>query len=125
NLNGSFIYGSVTTSVATFFAQPSIQYKGGAAGLTQILNQKYIAFWQNSNWEAFFNQRRTIAEGLNQGQGVPVFSQGPGSGNGNKITIRWQYPRSEADANATNYAAAVQSQYGGVDDFNGKMWILQ
>src|SRR6185295_4192568 len=34
NLNGSFIYGSVTTSVATFFAQPSIQYKGGAAGLT-------------------------------------------------------------------------------------------
>jgi hypothetical protein len=116
NLNGSNIYGSVTTSIAVYLAQPAIQYKGGAAGLTQILTQKYIAFWQNSNWEAFFNQRRT---------GVPVFSQGPGSGNGNKIAIRWQYPRAEADANAANYAAAVQSQYGGVDDFNGKMWILQ
>ena len=56
---------------------------------------------------------------------MPVFSQGPGSGNGNKIAIRWQYPRSEADANAANYSAAVQSQYGSVDDFNGKMWILQ
>lgn len=116
NLNGSAIYGSVTTSIASYLAQPAVQYQGGATGRTQILNQKYIAFWQNSNWEAFFNQRRT---------GIPVFSQGPGNGNGNKIAVRWQYPRSEADANATNYAAAVQSQYGGTDDLNGVMWILK
>jgi len=81
-----------------------------------MLPSSSFAFWQNSNWEAFFNQRRT---------GVPVFSQGPGNGYGNKIAVRWQYPRSEADANATNYSAAVQSQYGGTDDLNGMMWILK
>lgn len=116
NLNGSTTYGAVTTAVAGYLAQPSVTYQSGATGLTQIRQQKYIAFWQNSNWEAFFNQRRT---------GVPVFSSGPGSGNGNTIAIRWQYPRAEADANAANYTAAVQSQYGGADDLNGKMWILQ
>lgn len=117
NLNGTKVYGSVSgISIAAYLAQPSVQYQGGATGLTQILNQKYIAFWQNSNWEAFFNQRRT---------GVPTFSTGAGNGNGNKIAVRWQYPRAEADANTANYKAALQSQYNGVDDLNGKMWILQ
>lgn len=111
------VYGTVTgISIAAYLAQPAVQYQGGAAGLTQILNQKYIAFWQNSNWEAFFNQRRT---------GVPVFSAGPGSGNGNKIALRWQYPVAESTANQKNYTDAVQRQYGGTDDLNGRMWILQ
>jgi hypothetical protein len=115
NLTGTTIYGSVTgISVASYIAQPAVQYQSGAAGLTQILQQKYLAFWQNSNWEAFFNQRRT---------GVPIFSEGPGSGNGNKIAKRWQYPRAEADANTTNYKGAVQSQFGGADDLNGVLWI--
>lgn len=115
NLDGTITYGSAPVSVTAYLAQPSVQYQGGAAGLTQILNQKYIAFWQNSNWEAFFNQRRT---------GVPTFSEGVGSGNGNKIAKRWQYPRAEADANSVNYNAAVTSQYG-ADDLNGIMWILK
>src|SRR5258707_5328212 len=116
NLNGSAIYGSVTTSVAAYLAQPAVQYQAGAAGLTQILTQKYIAFWQNSNWEAFFNQRRT---------GVPTFLTGTGTGNNGKVPIRWVYPIPEQSANSTNYKAAIQSQYGGVDDLNGKMWVLQ
>ncbi|MBI3221152.1 MAG: SusD/RagB family nutrient-binding outer membrane lipoprotein [Bacteroidetes bacterium] len=115
NLTGTTTYGTISVSVTNYLAQPSVQYQGGSAGLTQILNQKYIAFWQNSNWEAFFNQRRT---------GVPVFSEGVGNGNGNKIAKRWQYPRAEADANSVNYNAAVASQYG-KDDLGGVMWILQ
>ena len=115
NLTGTTTYGSAPVSVTNYLAQPSVQYQGGATGLTQILNQKYIAFWQNSNWEAFFNQRRT---------NVPAFSSGVGSGNGGKIAVRWQYPRAEADANSTNYNSAVQAQYG-ADDLNGVMWILK
>lgn len=110
------VYGSVNASISAYLAQGSVQYQGGAAGLTQILQQKYIAFWQNSNWEAFFNQRRT---------GVPVFSIGSGTGNGGKIPLRWIYPIPEQSANAANYSAAIQSQFGGADDLNGKMWILQ
>ena len=117
NLNGTKTYGNITgISISAYLAQPKVQYQDGAAGLTQILQQKYIAFWQNSNWEAFFTQRRT---------GVPTFSSGAGNGNGNKIAKRWQYPRAEADANQTNYSAAVQSQFSGVDDLNGTLWIIQ
>ncbi len=117
NLTGTTTYGSVSNiSIVSYLAQPAVQYQGSAAGLTQILKQKYIAFWQNSNWEAFFNQRRT---------GVPTFSEGPGSGNGNKIAKRWQYPRAEADANASNYNEAVQRQFSGQDDLNGNLWIIQ
>ncbi len=117
NLTGTTVYGSIDNiSIAAYLAQPAVQYQGGTAGLTQILQQKYLAFWQNSNWEAFFNQRRT---------GVPVFSEGAGSGNGNKIAKRWQYPRAEADANTLNYNAAVQRQFNGSDDLNGKLWIIQ
>ena len=114
NLTGTTTYGSVTVSLASYFAQASVKYKGGADGLTQILNQKYLAFWQNSNWEAFFNQRRT---------GIPSFSEGVGSGNGNKIAKRWQYPRSEIDANKSNYNTAIQNQFSGDDTLNGLLWI--
>jgi hypothetical protein len=111
-------YGKVTVDLTGYLAQPSVIYKGGSDGLTQILQQKYIAFWQNSNWEAFFNQRRT---------GVPALSTGPGNGNGNKIAVRWQYPVAESSANAENYNAAVGRQFGsqGGDTLNGLMWILQ
>ncbi len=108
--------GIYTASVTNYLAQPSVAYQGNnAAGLTQILEQKYIAFWQNSNWEAFFNQRRT---------GVPVFETGPGTGNGGQIPSRWQYPYAELTANATNYNEAVQRQFE-TDDLNGKLWINQ
>jgi hypothetical protein len=109
-------YGTVTTSISNYLAQPSVSYVGNnAAGLNQILTQKYIAFWQNSNWEAFFNQRRT---------GVPTFLTGAGTGNGGKVPARWQYPIAEQAANTSNYNAAVQSQFG-TDDLNGVMWILK
>jgi hypothetical protein len=111
-------YGQVVVDLTGYLAQPSVVYKGGSDGLNQILVQKYIAFWQNSNWEAFFNQRRT---------GVPVLSTGPGNGNGNKIAVRWQYPVAESSANAENYNAAVGRQFGaqGGDTLNGMMWLLQ
>jgi hypothetical protein len=113
----SVIYGTIDNiSITAYLAQPSVKYKTGVEGLAQILTQKYISFWQNSNWEAFFNQRRT---------GVPSFSEGPGSGNGNRIAKRWQYPVAEANANPQNYNAAIQRQFGGVDDLNGKLWIIQ
>jgi hypothetical protein len=117
NMAGNVVYGTISNiSIASYLAQTDVAYKGGNDGLKQILVQKYIAFWQNSNWEAFFNQRRT---------GVPDFSSGPGTGNGGKIPKRWQYPVAETAANATNYNSAIQRQYQGADDLNGVMWILQ
>jgi hypothetical protein len=109
-------YGTVIIDIATF--KTNAAYAGGAAGLRQILEQKYIAFFQNSGWEAFYNQRRT---------GYPVFGQGGagiGTANGN-LPRRWQYPVGEQNENAVNWKAAVQSQFGGTDDVMKDMWLTK
>lgn len=100
----------------TWYSNASIQYATGSFGLTQILQQKYLAMFRHSGLESYYSQRRT---------GVPVFTTGPGTGNGSRIALRFQYPTSEITANAVNYKAALQSQFGGNDDINGLMWILK
>jgi len=72
----------------------------------------------NSGYESFYQWRRT---------GIPAFGQGgAGVGTpGNTIPLRWQYPLSEINYNSSNYQAAIQSQYGGADDLNAKMWLIK
>lgn len=102
---------------ATYYAQPSVTYAGNnATGLNQILTQKYLAFYQNSGWEAYYNWRRT---------GIPTFHTGPGNGNSNRIALRFQYPTAEKSVNSANVNAAIQSQFSGNDDINAKMWIIK
>ena len=111
--------GNVTVSVTDFLNNPNVTYAGdNATGLNQILQQKYVAFWQNSGWEAYYNWRRT---------GVPNFSQGgPGIGTpSNNIPIRWQYPVDEQVSNATNYKTAISTQFGGTDAVTAIMWLTK
>ncbi len=107
---------SIPVSYATYYAQPAVKYAAGAPGLTQILQQKYLALFRHSGLEAYYNYRRT---------GVPTFTTGPGTGNGGRIALRFRYPTSERTANTANYQAALQSQYGGNDDINGVMDVLK
>lgn len=106
----------VEVSVSDYLAQESVIYAGdNATGLQQILLQKYLAFFQNSGQEAYFNYRRT---------GVPTFHSGPGTGNNGVIPVRWLYPLSETTNNADNYKAALTNQFGSaVDNVNNKIWI--
>ena len=106
----------VPVSFTDYYAQTSVKLATAATGLTQILNQKYIAMAQNSGLEAFYNQRRT---------GVPTFLLGPGTGNSTRIPKRWQYPATERQFNGDNNKAAITSQYSGTDDINATMWLLQ
>jgi Starch-binding associating with outer membrane len=100
-----------------YLAQANIKYAGNTTvGLSQILNQKYIAFFQNSGYEAYFNWRRT---------GVPTFLVGPGTSNGTKIPLRFQYPLTEAKTNSVNINDALSRQFGGKDDINLPMWLLK
>ncbi|CCH03429.1 hypothetical protein FAES_5430 [Fibrella aestuarina BUZ 2] len=108
---------SAPVSYATYYAQTAVKYAGNNAnGLKQILTQKYLAMFQQSGMEAWYNQRRT---------GVPTFEVGPGTGNSQRIPKRWQYPTTEAAYNADNYKAAITSQYAGNDDINALMWLLK
>jgi hypothetical protein len=109
--------GSVTANVTQFLT--NVAYVGNTpAGLNQILTQKYVAFWQNSGFEPYYNWRRT---------GVPAFEQG-GSGIGtstNQIPIRWQYPLDEAQENTTNWQTAITNQFSGTDNIFATMWLTK
>lgn len=100
-----------------YLAQNSVKYAGNnATGLTQILNQKYIAFFQNSGYEAYYNWRRT---------GVPTFLVGPGTANGTKIPLRYLYPSSESTTNLDNLTTSISRQFGGSDNINSAMWLIK
>jgi hypothetical protein len=113
---GSWTPTSFSFDFNTYYAQPTVAYETGTAGLNKILLQKYIGFFQNSGWEAYYNNRRT---------GVPVFSAGVGVGNGGVLPVRWSYPGSEQNVNGVNWKAAVDRQFSGNDNLNGQMWILK
>lgn len=100
----------------TYYAQSDVKYAGNnATGINQILKQRYLALFAQSGLESYYTYRRT---------GVPTFGIGPGTGNSGRIALRFQYPEGERTTNTENYNAALSSQFGGNDDINGKMWIL-
>jgi len=114
---GDYVNYTVTFSFNTYFNQPSVKYAGNnVTGLNQILIQKYLSLARNSGMEGYNQWRRTS---------VPAFLTGPGVGNSGVIPLRYQYPASELSTNKVNYTAAVQSQYGGNDNINAKMWVIQ
>ena len=108
----------VETKWTSYYVQPLVKLNSTpAVALTQILTQKYLAFFQNSGWEAYNNYRRT---------GVPTFLTGSGTANSGRIAKRWQYPSSERTTNAENYKAALKSQFGAeTDDINADIWLLK
>ncbi|MDQ6890001.1 MAG: SusD/RagB family nutrient-binding outer membrane lipoprotein, partial [Bacteroidota bacterium] len=113
---GNITY-TVPFSFSAYFNQPLVKYMGdNTAGLKQILTEKYLGYARNSGLQAYFQWRRT---------GIPSFYTGPGTGNGGKIPLRFQYPSNEITANGNNLSTALQSQYGGNDDINALMWIVK
>ncbi|MDO5977453.1 SusD/RagB family nutrient-binding outer membrane lipoprotein [Flavivirga spongiicola] len=111
-------YGVDSADIADYLStnQP---YIVGDAGLKRLLEQKYIAFAENSGQESFFMTRRT---------GVPtyVFSSFNDIDPGESYPIRWTYPGSEDVNNNENYRAALVSQFGAeVDDRDQIIWLLK
>jgi hypothetical protein len=105
------------TVLGDYLAQPEVALKSGNDGITQILEQKYIALFQHSGLESYFTWRRS---------GVPEFTQGVGTGNSGVIPRRYQYPTSERDNNSKNYTDALKKQFGTEEDnINSKLWIEQ
>lgn len=107
-------YGIEDARIQTYLDGRLVKYDEATA-MEQINIQKYLAFFLNSGWECFYNQRRT---------GIPTFSVGPSTQNGGSIPKRWMYPQSELDNNFDNVEIAVNSQFDGNDNINGLMWLL-
>ena len=114
---GTYDTYTVNVDFNAYYNQSTVKYGGNnATGLNQVLIQKYLALFRHSGLEAYYQYRRT---------GVPAFTTGPGTGNGGRIAMRFQYSGTEKTANAENYQGALQSQYGGNDDINGIMWLIK
>jgi hypothetical protein len=118
--------GTTTVNLPQFMA--NVAYAGdNANGLAQIFTQRYVAMFNNSGWEAYYEWRRSVS--TTYPNGIPTWSQGiPGSiGTANGlIPRRWQYPSSEATSNTANYNAALVSQFGSaVDLVSNDTWLTK
>jgi hypothetical protein len=106
-----------TFNFATYYAQPTVQLSATqATAINQVVLQKYIACFENSGYEGYYNWRRT---------GVPAFQTGSGVGNNGILPLRWAYPVSEQTQNKKNWTTALSNQSFSADDLNQKMWLLQ
>jgi hypothetical protein len=112
------VLGEVTPSITNYLNSTAVKYAGNnAAGLEQILTQKYLAFFQNSGLEAYYNQRRTD---------IPEFREGTGTGNNGVIPKRWLYPSAEETTNNENLSKAIESQFGSMGDSrNAEIYIIK
>ncbi|HLZ89039.1 MAG TPA: SusD/RagB family nutrient-binding outer membrane lipoprotein [Puia sp.] len=106
-----------TFSWATYYTQPGVQLSSNqATAIQQIVLQKYIAMFETSGYEPYYNWRRT---------GVPVFQGGSGVGNNGVVPVRWAYPVTEQVQNTKNWQAALSNQGFTADDLNQKIWLLK
>ncbi|OJR74959.1 hypothetical protein BK387_30890 [Escherichia coli] len=80
--------------------------------LKQILTQKYITMFHQSNWTIYYDHLRT---------GYPEFKIQEG------ITppTRWLYPQTEYNRNQAKLQEALNSQFGGADNIRGITWWLK
>lgn len=110
-------YNIAQAQIDTYLAQPTVQLIGATNALERVLTQRYIASFMNSDWQPFFEQRRT---------GVPVFDvSGSGVLNNKRIPKRWMYPESELRLNQKNVTESISRQYTGGDDINESMWLIK
>ncbi|MDQ6482047.1 SusD/RagB family nutrient-binding outer membrane lipoprotein [Dyadobacter sp. LHD-138] len=106
--------------ITSYLASDKVKLSGTTQQqLEKIMTQRYLGTFLQSGFDSYFENRRT---------GFPVFPVNPLSNNNtdkDKIPVRWMYPDTEINYNYDNLTKAIQSQYGGNDDYNQKMWLLK
>ena len=106
--------------IASTITNPAIQLTGTfSTDLEKIITQRYVASFMILPWDAYYDYRRT---------GYPVLPINPATNQNavkDKLPIRWMYPDGEYSSNKENVEAAVQRQWGGTEDVNKVMWILE
>lgn len=87
--------------------------------IEKIMTQLYLASFFQHPYDPYYNYRRT---------GYPLWPIDPNTNMNTDqkiIPLRWMYPQSEYSYNKENVEKAVARQFGGTDDFNKPMWIIQ
>ena len=106
--------------ISTYFTGEAAFKATAADQLKQIWLQRYILnFFQDGDF-SYWEYRRN---------GYPVFPINPAtnmnSNNTSVIPVRNGYPGSESNLNPANLKEAIDRQFGGFDDVNKPIWLLQ
>ena len=106
--------------IASYLEGPQVKFGASATeNLNRIYKQKYILYFLQHEWDAFFECRRT---------GVPELPVNPSTNmntDPSKMPVRWMYPQTEYDRNNANVMEAIARQYDGLDNENCVMWLLK
>lgn len=106
--------------IAGYLDSPEIQLtQGRDNGLEMVMIQRYLASFLHCPWDAYYDYRRT---GYPE---MPINVETNQNEVSTQLPKRWMYPQSELDYNSENVKEAIQRQYGGEDNHNALMWILQ
>lgn len=122
-------YDVQNTDIEVYWQNPSSAFVGSNNvddALEQINMQRWVAYFMNSNWEGYFNNRRTKVHALGtENDGVPHFKIST-SHIATHMPMRWLYPQSEYSTNAVNVAEAVQRQFNKADEtLFDIIWMLK
>jgi hypothetical protein len=107
--------------IGTYLQGTGVVFASGAEEqIKQIITQKYISNFLRTPYNSYYEYRRTGYPDLRIN---PVTNQNPGDKS--KLPARWMYSQREYDYNGDNVRSAVQRQFGGTENNDGVMWILQ
>lgn len=111
----------ITSSVIdTYIAGPKVAFTGTTEEkLHKIFQQRYFLGFMQDGWNSYFEFRRI---------GYPVLPVNELTNLNSvktQLPLRWMYPEKELSNNRTQVEDAINRQFGGNDDVNQLMWILQ
>lgn len=118
-----YTHGRVMTDdyIASYPANDKVQLTGSfEKDLEKIITQKYISYYLQHTYEAYYDYRRT---------GYPVLPINPESSKNvtapDRIPVRYMYPTNEYNYNRENLEEALSRQFRGNDNINDIMWVIK
>ena len=122
-------FGVTEVQITDYYTNASTAFVGTSdknKAITQINMEKWVAYFMNSSYEAYYNNRSLKVEGIGpNNDGVPQFRMGPDFYR-DQMPMRWLYPQNEYFSNADNVEDAVKSQFGkDTETLFDLMWILK
>lgn len=111
-VRSSFDYYGMSDAIPAYLTKNPLSTNTDQA-LQQIYEQRYILFFHQADFEAFFDYHRT---------GYPIIKTGNGQAT-KAVPFRMMYPLSEKNTNKENYNKALQQQGMSEDTIMAPLWI--
>lgn len=106
--------------ITSYLAAAAVKFGSSSSeNLNKVYNQKYILYFLQHEWDAFFECRRTGVPELPLNQSTNMNTDPT------KMPVRWMYAQTEYDRNNANVMEAITRQYDGLDNENCVMWLLK